>query len=345
MEISKYRQTKITETLAYSLTSAAIGVLFAALLKHFVFVSDTGTSLARFALLGALTGGIICMTFMLIGPWLERLFSWPLLAVLILTPIVYAGVIGLEYGLIYTAVMGLESLFTNSLIGPTILFSLVISLVLSFIGMISRLLGHNVLSGFLIGKYRRPVRENRFVMYLDIAGSTAIAERIGNIAFMSFLNDFFCDISRPIVDCHGDIHKYVGDEAIITWTTKDGESKASAIESFFAIGEKIRARSSYYEAKYGEVPRFRAGLHYGEVIVGEMGDVKREIAILGDVMNTASRIQGECRTLGEEFLVSGEAIALLEPFMTGYSVTSRGNAELRGKETKISLHAIRSATP
>jgi adenylate cyclase len=343
MEISKYRQTQIIETLSFSLTSAAIGVVFAVLLKYFVFVNDTGTSLARFSVLGALTGGIICLTFMIIGPWLERLFSWPLLIVLILTPITYAGIIGVEYGAIYVAVMGRESLLTNSLIGETIAFSLLISFVLSFIGMISRLLGHNVLSGFLIGKYRRPVRENRFVMYLDLAGSTAIAERIGNIAFMSFLNDFFCDISRPIIDCQGDIHKYVGDEAIVTWTKKDGESKASAIESFFAIGEKIRARASYYEAKYAVVPRFRAGLHYGEVIVGEMGDVKREIAILGDVMNTASRIQGECRTLGEDFLVSGEALSLLEPFMAGYSVSSRGNAELRGKETKISLHAIRSA--
>lgn len=343
MEISKYRRKKIEELLIYSLSSAAIGIAFAITLKLIQRGDNSQTSLFHFILLGGLTGGVVCATFMLIDPWLERLFAKPLWIVLAAMPAVYASVICVEYGVIFSAIMGFDSLFKSSFIVETLFFSLAMSLVISFIGMVSRLLGRNVLSGFILGKYNRPVSEERFVMYLDIAGSTAIAERIGNISFLSFLNDFFSDISRPIIDCHGDIHKYVGDEAIITWEKKDGMKKDAAIAAFFAIENAIALRTAHYESRYGVVPHFRAGLHYGEVIVGEMGDVKREIAILGDVMNTAARIQGECRALGEAFLVSGEALALLEPGLSGCVATFCGNVGLRGKEAKTALHAIRRA--
>jgi len=342
--MSKYRRKKIEELLVYSLSSAVIGIAFAVALKFLTQGDDPQTPLLRYVLLGGLTGGVVCATFMLIDPWLERLFAKPLWIVLAAMPTVYASVICAEYGILFSAIMGFDSLFKNSFIVETLFFSLAMSLVISFVGMVSRLLGRNVLSGFILGKYNRPVSEERFVMYLDIAGSTAIAERVGNIRFLSFLNDFFRDISRPIVDCHGDIHKYVGDEAIITWGKKDGMKKDAAIAAFFAVEDAIASRAAHYESRYGVVPRFRAGLHYGEVIVGEMGDVKREIAILGDVMNTAARIQGECRARGETFLVSGEALALLEPELSGCAATFCGNVELRGKEAKTALHALRRAS-
>jgi adenylate cyclase len=344
MEISKYSRKKIEEILAYSLSSAVIGIAFAIGLRFLLRHDGVQVSLLRFILLGGLTGGVLCATFMLIDPWLERLFAKPLWIVLAITPAVYASVICVEYGVLFSAIMGFDSLLKNSFIVETLFFSLAMSLAISFVGMVSRLLGRNVLSGFILGKYNRPVSEERFVMYLDIAGSTAIAERIGNIRFLSFLNDFFRDISRPIVDCHGDIHKYVGDEAIITWDKKDGMKKDAAIAAFFAVEDAIASREAHYEARYGVVPRFRAGLHYGEVIVGEMGDVKREIAILGDVMNTAARIQGECRALGESFLVSGEALALIETGLSGCVASFCGNVGLRGKEAKTALHAIKRAT-
>jgi adenylate cyclase len=178
-------------------------------------------------------------------------------------------------------------------------------------------------------------------MFLDLAGSTAIAERIGNVAFHSLLNDFFCDISRPIMDGKGDIYKYVGDEAIITWPAKG--SGQSPVAAFFAIRDAIDLRADDYAKLYGEVPRFRAGLHFGEVIVGEMGLYKTEIALLGDVMNTASRIQSQCRPLGADFLASSDAMAAIGDLSGGYRSLSRGKCELRGKENAMELYELNSA--
>ena len=343
MAISKYNLKKVRETILVSLLSAATGAAFASFLKYAFFNSDANTSLARFMLLGGLTGGIICLTFILIEGKLERLFAKPLWVVIVAIPLIYTGIIAVEYGVIFTAVMGVENFFGESLILETIAFSLAMSMIINFSAMLNRLLGNHVLAGLIFGKYHRPVTERRFVMYLDLAGSTSIAERIGNIAFHSFLNDFFRDISRPIIDWHGDIYKYVGDEAIITWKSKEGVAQQAALEAFFAIRDAVRIRERHYEARYGCVPRFRAGLHYGEVIVGEMGDYKREIAILGDVMNTAARIQSECRSLGVDFLASDEAIRELTPCDPRFTLSSCGEASLRGKETRMVLHSVARA--
>ena len=343
MTVSIYNLKRIRETLVVSLLSAATGVAFASFLKYAFFNADVDAPLARFMLLGGLTGGFLSLTFILIERKLELLFARPLWVVLVATPLIYTGIIALEYGVIFTAVMGFENFLGESLILETIVFSLAMSLIVNFTAMINRLLGNHVLAGLILGKYHRPVTERRFVMYLDLAGSTSIAERIGNIAFHSFLNDFFRDISRPVIDWHGDIYKYVGDEAIITWGLKEGVAQQAALEAFFAIRDAIRNRERHYEARYGCVPRFRAGLHYGEVIVGEMGDYKKEIAILGDVMNTAARIQSECRSRGVDFLASDAAIREIGSHDARFALSSCGEANLRGKETRMVLHSVERA--
>jgi adenylate cyclase len=91
----------------------------------------------------------------------------------------------------------------------------------------------------------------------------------------------------------------VGDEAIITWGRDAGSS--GALEAFFSIGEAIAAREGYYRARYGDVPRFRAGLHFGKLVVGEMGDYKQEIALLGDVMKRRRASRASVASLGPTF--------------------------------------------
>jgi adenylate cyclase len=54
----------------------------------------------------------------------------------------------------------------------------------------------------------------------------------------------------------------------------------------------------------GDERRLRCGLHAGPLIVGEMGDIKREIVMLGDTMNTAARIEEACRTTGRDVSAS-----------------------------------------
>ena len=57
--------------------------------------------------------------------------------------------------------------------------------------------------------------------------------------------------------------------------------------------KNIQRKSRYFKNKYGIVPEFRVGIHLGEVTVGEIGVIKKDLAMSGDTMNTTARI-GNC---------------------------------------------------
>ena len=71
-----------------------------------------------------------------------------------------------------------------------------------------------MLRNFITGYYHRPRLEQRVFLFIDIEGSTALAERLGEFAFHHLINGFVIDIPEPIVAAYSEIHRYVGDELI-----------------------------------------------------------------------------------------------------------------------------------
>jgi adenylate cyclase len=214
-----------------------------------------------------------------------------------------------------------------------LLYGLVLSMIFSFLSIVSTIIGKNMLSKLFIGKYRKPLEEERIFMFLDILSSTMIAEKVGHLSYLSFLNDFFYDVSEPITRTHGEIYKYVGDEVIISWKMKSGLKENNCIRCFLYIDEVIKSRSGYYIKKYGLVPEFKAGLHGGLAVIGELGLAKREIAYIGDVVNTTARIESECNNLDRRLLISQDLAGLLD--LTGLEEV--GTVKLRGKEKEMKL--------
>jgi adenylate cyclase len=104
----------------------------------------------------------------------------------------------------------------------------------------------------------------------------------------------------------------------------------------------LARRRADYERAFGVAPRLRAAFHAGPLIVGEMGDVKREIVLLGDVMNTASRIEEACRTTGHDAIASGAVMAGLT-LPPGIAALGLGPMALRGKAEPIELFALSRA--
>lgn len=223
-----------------------------------------------------------------------------------------------------------------------LVFSLAVSFMTNFVRQVNRLLGHNALLLFITGKYHQPVEEERIFMFLDLNSSTTIAERLGNIRYHNFLNDFFHDISPAIVESKGRIYQYVGDEVVVTWTKEKGLKDANCINCYFRIAAAIHMQAEKYEQQYGFIPEFKAGYHYGPVISGEIGDVKREIVYHGDTVNTAARIRSECTRVERDLLLSGDLLKNLPP--TDYlSPQSIGKIQLRGKTEEVELFSILEA--
>ena len=233
--------------------------------------------------------------------------------------------------------------FFELLLMPTsftlFVFWFVITLLTLFLLQVNDKFGPGVLVKFLKGKYHRPQKEQRFFMFLDMRSSTSIAEKLGNEKYFNLLSDLFYDITDTILDYDGEIYQYVGDEIVISWTMKKGIKNANCLHCFIQIQKKLNSLSPYYENKYGLTPEFKAGLHFGTVMAGEIGSIKKDIVYSGDVLNTTARIQEQCNEYKVDFLLSKKAFDLMED-NSQFDLISLGNIELRGKENEINLSTI-----
>jgi adenylate cyclase len=196
-----------------------------------------------------------------------------------------------------------------------------------------------VLLGYVTGRYHRPRREERIVMFLDLTGSTSIADHLEADEYFGFLHQYFTEMSEPILETDAQIYQYVGDEVVLTWSMKAGLEEASCIRAFFLIEKQMREHRDQFLARYGVAPEFKAGLHAGEVITAQIGELKSEIVYNGDVLNTAARIQGACNQLGRRLLVSA---TLVDRLALGpqYEVERLGAVPLKGKDKPVDLCAV-----
>jgi adenylate cyclase len=222
-----------------------------------------------------------------------------------------------------------------------VIFSLAISLGFNLLYGVNGLLGQGVLFNFIAGRYHRPRIEERALLFIDMESSTAIAERLGEVGFLDFLNRFIADVTEPIVAQRGAIHKYVGDEIIVTWPLAAGLRDGRCIRACFDAMAQLDARAEAYVRDFGQRANFRAALHCGPVVIGELGGlVKVEIALLGDTMNTAARLQEACRDTGHRVLASAALIDRLAAMPPGIAKQAIGRLRLRGRESESELYAL-----
>ena len=215
---------------------------------------------------------------------------------------------------------------------------LTISLMVGVVIETARLIGGPLLASIVLGTYHRPVREQLIVMFLDLADSTPLAEKLGELRVHDLITRFFFDIDEPINDHGGSVLAYVGDEVIVTWpVTNDAARNARCLACFFAIDNKIASLSAEYEEEFETVPRFRAGLHCGPVIVSECGGFKRQLAYFGDTMNVSARLCEYCKVCGCNLIVSGDVLSCLT-IPQNLQVGVGQSIALRGRNSLLEVH-------
>lgn len=233
--------------------------------------------------------------------------------------------------------------FHHSMLDPHLRWALpffvVFAVALTFVLQMNRMVGTNVLGYFLAGTYHRPVEERRIFMFLDMVGSTQLAERLGSARYYDLLRRFVDDLSEPIVATGGEIYQYAGDEVVITWREDRGLEDAGCVRCFFLIEERVARAGADYVREFGAVPRFRAGLHGGLVTAGELGDLKQQIVFVGDILNTAARLEEQAKRDGVALLVSSDVLdrITLPPAMR---VGERQELELRGRTARIGAASV-----
>lgn len=341
-------------------------IRFAAVLG-LAFGIAAGASVIKPPLMGALFGAISGVTdfttvmamvgaveiFLPRTAFGRRLLARPFLLVVFGKALVYFVIVGLVIGgrvgpqvAMLAASPALAAQLAEQVVtgfprGLMIVIASLVTFLLVLLRHAAQIVGDRSFRDITLGRYHRPRSEERFFLFVDVVGSTPVAERMGPLAVHRYLDRVFQVASDPVDMHHGEVHQYVGDEMVVTWTVEEGRPDARPLACLFAIEAALDAEAAAFGREFGTVPKIRAALHAGEVVTGEIGGSRRAIVFHGDVMNTASRIENATRTLGHNYLVSDDALARMEG--TGrYVLEDLGPQQLRGRAALVRVYAARA---
>ncbi|HIP78878.1 MAG TPA: adenylate/guanylate cyclase domain-containing protein [Kiloniellaceae bacterium] len=155
---------------------------------------------------------------------------------------------------------------------------------------------------------------NAAILVSDIRDWSGLSNRLPAEEALALANSYFEIVAQAVEVNGGEILKLIGDGVLAIFPSDESEPSAEAAcrSAVSAARQSLQAARSAGEAFS---LRFGTGLHFGEVLYGNIGSKTRiDFTVLGQAVNIASRIEGLCSRLGESILFS-EAFAerLTEP--------------------------------
>ncbi|MCW3806583.1 adenylate/guanylate cyclase domain-containing protein [Plebeiibacterium marinum] len=230
------------------------------------------------------------------------------------------------------------------LFNSTILFFFTVMFVGSYVYQLLitlfRQIGFGKLGRVMMGYYQKPREENRIFLFLDLKSSTTFAEELGHEQYSYFIQDCFKILSNPLLLTQGVVYQFVGDEVVVTWEAHNQKNFKKAVDFFFLFQKELEDNRSYFEDKYNMVPIFSASINSGKVMSAEVGEIKTELAYHGDVLNTAARIQKQCKQYNKDMLVTENFALTLNNFKNGYEICFVDHVMLKGKAQKVRLYEV-----
>lgn len=224
------------------------------------------------------------------------------------------------------------------------LYSLAICSTVIFFLRVRELLGRDIFVSMLMNRYRNPVNEDRIFLFIDLADSTAFAEKFGDLRAQEYLSSLFSTFAEPVRRHKGAIDDYVGDAAIITWPLSKGARDGRCVRCVFDILDEIEANAESWQRNYGQVPRLRAALHGGSIITAEIGVDHHKITYFGDTVNTTARLESLCRTLGRPVLISAELAQRIR-LPENIQAEDLGSHAVKGRGQTLGVVALTSSSP
>lgn len=192
---------------------------------------------------------------------------------------------------------------------------------------------------WFFGILSKPREVERIFMFLDMKSSTTIAEKLFHKKYSYLVQDIFNHMTI-FGFYHGEIYQYLGDGAIISWKVKSGILDSNYLKAYFAFQNRIFRREKYYNRKYKLVPKFKAGVHVGHVMVLQVGQTRRDISYNGDTINTAARIESMCKEYNQDLLISEDLYKRTED-KEAYLFKEIGRIKLKGKRRSTGIYLVK----
>jgi adenylate cyclase len=167
----------------------------------------------------------------------------------------------------------------------------------------------------------------------DAEQYTSVSEALGPERLAALMNDYYGVLFEIVEEFGGEISDTAGDSMVAVWAAAKPDPAMRARALAAAIAMPAAIESFNRERRGGQLPT-RIGLESGELVLGNIGAEQRyEYRAIGDIVNTAARIQGLNRVLGTQVLVSGATLTGADP-----PLRDLGAFLLRGKRSAVRVH-------
>jgi adenylate cyclase len=187
-------------------------------------------------------------------------------------------------------------------------------------------------------------RQNVAVLFADIVGFTRMAERMTPEAVVTLLRQFHERMTAQIFACGGSVEKYVGDEIFAVFGVPEPNDNDAAA-ALRCAARMITALAAWNgeRKQQGETPlAFGIGLNCGPAVIGDVGSEQSlSFTVIGDTVNTASRLQGLTRSLNTPLVVAEAIIDAINAAPPADSaelfagLREQGEQALRGRSAPV----------
>jgi adenylate cyclase len=184
-------------------------------------------------------------------------------------------------------------------------------------------------------------RRETTLLFSDLRGFTSFSERREPDLVIEILNRYLTEMSDAILDNGGTLVCYMGDGIMAAFGAPldQADHADRAVEASVAMLERMRGFNRWMRDQgHGNGFKMGIGLNTGIVMSGNVGSERRlEYTTIGDVVNTAARIEGMTKGTPHQLFLSESTMLAMQ---SGREVVPAGDFEVRGREHKITLYTV-----
>lgn len=183
-------------------------------------------------------------------------------------------------------------------------------------------------------------RKNATVFFSDVRGFTAMSETMDPEALVKVLNRYMSRMVRVILEHGGIVDKYVGDAIMAIWGVPLSKVDDCERALLACIHMRKALAELNQELRTEGLPQLKIGmgLNYGPLIAGNIGsDERMEYTVIGDTVNTASRIESLTKEFGTDCLVSE---TILEQVSGKFVTEKTHSAKVKGKKEALAIYKL-----
>ena len=179
------------------------------------------------------------------------------------------------------------------------------------------------------------------ILFCDLRGYTTLVEGSEPREVVHFLNEYFTEMEQTIKQHKGIVLQYIGDEIEAVFGAPEDlpNHPEMAVAAALEMRKRLKDLNRKRESTGKNAIAHGIGIHTGKVLAGSVGSPDRlAYSMVGDTVNSASRIQDLNKTFGTDILISENTNELIKG--KGFDLSSLGKVSLKGKSEDLEVYKI-----